>query len=103
MARESGSNGSYLHPAGPHGHFPLPLPLALAILSPLTGDAGDHTDYATPLLSVSTGPSGDLVSLVIRARASICRRSFHPMPVFAFPRLPVYFQPPVLPERGNPR
>jgi hypothetical protein len=44
MARRPGSSGLSLHPAGPHGHFPLPLPLVLAILPPLTGNAGDYTD-----------------------------------------------------------
>ena len=47
MAREPGSSGLCLHPAGPHGRFPLPLPLALAILPSLTRDARDYTDNAT--------------------------------------------------------
>jgi hypothetical protein len=44
MARRPGSSGLSLHPACPHGHFPLPSPLVLAILPPLTGNAGDYTD-----------------------------------------------------------
>lgn len=47
MARGPGSNGPCLHPAGPHDRFPLLFPLAFAILPPLTGDIGDHTDNAT--------------------------------------------------------
>jgi hypothetical protein len=45
MARGPGSSALCLHPAGPHGRFPLPL--ALAVLPPLTRDAGDYTDNAT--------------------------------------------------------
>jgi hypothetical protein len=47
MARGPGPNGPCPHPAGPHGRFPLPLPLAFAILPSLTGGAGDNTDNAT--------------------------------------------------------
>jgi len=47
MARGPGPSGPCLHPAGPRSCFPLPLPLALAILPPMVGDAGDYTDNAT--------------------------------------------------------
>ena len=52
MARRSGSSGLYLPPAGHHGRFPLPL--ALAILPPLTGDAGDYTDNATSRITAGS-------------------------------------------------
>ena len=46
MAGEPESIGLCLQPAGPHGHFSSPLPLAFAILPPLTGDIGYYTRNA---------------------------------------------------------
>ena len=40
--------GPCVYPAGHPGRFPLPLRVALAILSPSARDAGDYTDNARP-------------------------------------------------------
>jgi len=54
MARGPGSNGPCLHPVGPHDRFPLLLPLAFAILPPLTGDAGIMQMMLRPVLAGNT-------------------------------------------------
>jgi hypothetical protein len=52
MARGLGPSGPCRYPAGPRGCFPLPLPLALAILPPMLGDAGDYAGNATARILV---------------------------------------------------